>query len=130
MQGTGLIVASSAVAAIVAMATSSSRAFAVGEGASQKWVALKIAQSESNTVAKVEKRLAEFSVASDAAIDAVVDRLGDTNETYTVEQAIADLSVDATPTVTAIFDSVVTLAPSNADREDANSDDKGSEVEK
>lgn len=106
-----VIVSSIAAAAVVVGAFVAGRAFAAGEGASQKWVAFKLAQSETNTLAEVEKRLVEFSAQQEASVDAIIERLGETNENYSVEQAIDELSRNATPTVNAIFDSVVTIAP-------------------
>lgn len=105
------IASSVATATVVVAAAFAYQAFAAGEGASQKWVAFKIAQSETNTMVAVERRLVEFSAQQEAAVDAIVERLADTNGTYTVDQAIDEISVSVTPTVNAIFDSVVTIAP-------------------
>lgn len=104
---TSCVVAATAISAVVF----AYQAFAAGEGASQKWVAFKIAQSETNTLAAVEKRLVEFSAQQEASVDAIVARLANTNGAYTVDQAIDELSMSVTPTVNAIFDSVVTIAP-------------------
>lgn len=89
------VAAAAAVSALVA--------FGAGEGASQKWVAMKIAQSETNTLAQVDKKLAELSSQLSSAIEANMAILADTNNTNRVEQAIANGRVAAEPLVNYLF---------------------------
>lgn len=86
-----------------AIAVSAYVAFGAGEGASQKWVELKIAQSETNTLAQVDKKLAELSSQLTSAIEANMVILADTNNINRVEQAITNGRVAAEPLINYLF---------------------------
>mgnify|MGYP006931931508 CR=1 FL=1 len=91
------------IGVVAAVAISAIVAFGAGEGASQKWVALKIAQSETNILTQVDKKLADLASQLTSAIEANMAILADTSNTNRVEQAISNGRVAAGPLVDSLF---------------------------
>ena len=58
-----------------------------GRGATQKWVLMKIAESETNTLAKVDEKMATLSEQVMSTIAANADILADTSNTNAVKEA-------------------------------------------
>ena len=68
-----------------------------GRGATQKWVLMKIAESETNTMAKVDAKLNTLVAQLDSTIEANMALLKDETNTNAVQQATQNCLMSASP---------------------------------
>ena len=75
-----------------------------GRGATQKWVEAKIAAAKEDLTKEMNEKFAALAAQISAAVDANDAVLADTSNTNRLEEAAANLSLAAQPTVSALFD--------------------------
>lgn len=76
-----------------------------GRGATQKWVLMKIAESETNTMAKVDAKLNTLVAQLDSTIEANMTLLKDETNTNAVRQATQNCIMSASPVADYILNS-------------------------
>ena len=75
-----------------------------GRGATQKWVNMRIAQSESNTLARVDEKMATLSEQVMSTIAANADILADTSNTNAVKEATQNCLMSASSLANYLMD--------------------------